>query len=91
LQAFEQSAEILPGEFFSSDSHYLPAFGAKAAVHPPVASPVGGNLHAPEGGVGLGFGPMPEATVPEAADHKHRHVEPGEDEVRPDPAGGADV
>jgi hypothetical protein len=80
-QAAEELGFILPPKFVFPHADHRPAFGAEEAVDAEVAGLVGGDLLPPEGGVGLGLGRVPGAAVPEAAVHKHRGLEFGENEV----------
>lgn len=64
------------------DAENMPVLGAQEAVDPLITGLVAPDLLSPELGIGLGFGPMSRATVPEAAIHKHRGLQLGKNEVR---------
>ena len=66
-EAGEEAAGVGGFELVAPDAEDGPAAGAEGAGDEAVAGAVGGDLFAPEGGVGFGPGGVNRAAVPEAA------------------------
>ena len=64
------------------DTNHFPAAFAQRGIDAAVPGLVAGDLGQPEGGAGLGAGPVLRTTVPETAVHKHRQFEFQKNEVR---------
>ena len=82
IEPGEEARLVFAREFVFPNPQHAPAAGADGAGHEAVAGAVGGNLFAPEGGVGFRLRGVERATVPETAVDENGEAVRAENEVR---------